>query len=164
MGQREDSSPRTSTVRIVSHCSLPSERVLEAGYDFSPRRGKIFSAVQPKYFILHELGETTADVTEGTRAGPIVNWERCRYDWSQPGSVAAVVTDSNIYAIPGSLFELRAEASGTGSRIEMIWQREFTRAPRGLLFGTVFRLAGNPIFGKYAREVLESLERLERAV
>jgi hypothetical protein len=26
-------------------------------------------------------------------AGVGINWERCRYDWSQPGAVKAVVTD-----------------------------------------------------------------------
>src|SRR6266542_7072594 len=108
MDQQIGAGARTSTVRVVVKSSLPPERVLAAGYDFSPRRGRVFSAVQPKYFILHELGETTADVTEGTRAGPIVNWERCRYDWSKPGSVMATVIDSNIYAFPPSSWELKA--------------------------------------------------------
>ena len=149
------------TIRVVAESSLPPMRVLEAAHDFSERRADVFPAVSVKRLQVHELSDASADVTEGTRAGPVVNWERCRYDWSQPGSVTAVVTDSNIYAVPGSLFKLRAEASGTGSRVEMVWQREFTRAPRGLLFGTVFRLAGDPIFGKYAREVLENVERLD---
>ena len=159
MDQQVDSSPRTSTVRIVAHSSLPPERVLEAGHDFSPQRAKFFSAVQPKYFILHEVGETTADVTEGTRAGPIVNWERCHYDWSQSGVVSAKVIDSNIYDVAPSLWELRATAEDGGSRVEMIWVRAFNRRPKGRLFGFAFRHFGDQLFGKYVREIIDNLER-----
>jgi hypothetical protein len=159
MAQQVDSSPRTRTVHIVAHSSLPPERVLEAGCDFSPRRGKVFSAVQPKYFILHEVGETTADVTEGTRAGPIVYWERCRYDWSQPGVVRAKVIDSNIYDVLPSLWELRATADEDGSRVEMIWVRAFNRRPKGRIFGFAFRHFGEKLFGKYVREIIGNLEQ-----
>jgi hypothetical protein len=110
---------------------------------------------------VHEIGDTWADVTEGTRAGPIVNWERCRYDWSQPGSVRATVIDSNVYAFPGSSWELRATETGDGSRVEMIWVREFVRKPRGRIFGFAFGRFGERIFTKYAREVLENIENLQ---
>jgi hypothetical protein len=43
----------------------------------------------------------------------------------------------------------------------MVWQRTFRRNPRGLLFGTLFRIAGRPIFGHYARQVIANLETLE---
>jgi hypothetical protein len=52
------------------------------------------------------------DVTEGTRAGPIVNWERCRYEWSTPGSVKALVTDSNVYDPAASYWEIKATPNG----------------------------------------------------
>jgi hypothetical protein len=41
---------------------------------------------------LHELGDTWADVTAGTPAGIGINWERCRYDRPQPGSVTATAS------------------------------------------------------------------------
>jgi len=44
----------------------------------------------------------------------------------------------------------------------MVWQRTFRRNPRGLFFGTLFRIAGRPIFGHYARQVIANLEALER--
>ena len=97
---------------------------------------------------MHELGETTADATEGTPVGIGINWERCRYDRSEPGPVTATVTDSNVYARPGSSWQLTATPSGDGSRVEMVWQRAFRRNLRGLLFGTLFRIAGRPIFGR----------------
>jgi hypothetical protein len=152
---------RISTVTVEVHSTLPPERVLLAARDFSSRRFEVFPAVQKKYFIVHEVGTTFADVTEGTRAGPIVNWERCRYDWSKPGSVTATVTDTNIYSIPESNWELKATPEGDGSRVEMIWTRGFNRRPKGRLFGWVFPRFGQKLFGTYAREIIDNLERLE---
>src|SRR5437868_545732 len=134
---------RVSTIRIVAECSRPPARILGAAYDFSPRRPNVWPNVSVKHMKVHGLGTTSADVTEGTRAGPIVNWERCRYDWSQPGSVTAVVTDSNVYAFPGSSWEIKATPKNGGSRVEMMWVREFKRSPKGRLFGTAFRRLGN---------------------
>jgi len=45
----------------------------------------------------------------------------------------------------------------------MIWEREFRRNPRGILFGTAFPLFGKPIVDKYARDVIANIERLEGA-
>jgi polyketide cyclase/dehydrase/lipid transport protein len=150
------------TVRVVVETSVPPERVLEAAHDFSERREEIFPAVSTGRLEVHELGETFADVTEGTRAGPIVNWERCRYDWSQPGVVTAPVVDSNVYDPAASSWEIRATVSeGGGTRVEMAWIREFKSGPRGSVFGFLFGRFGEHIFGKYARDVLKNLEKLE---
>jgi hypothetical protein len=91
-----------------------------------------------------------------------INWERCGYDWSQPGSIKATVTSSNVYAPSGSSWELRATPTDAGSRVEMIWRREFTSSSRGRVFGTLFRLIGKPIFRRYARETLENVRQLEQ--
>jgi hypothetical protein len=58
-------------------------------------------------FGVHEEGETFAEVTEGNPWPIGYVWQRLRYDWSEPGSVNWVVTDSNIFE-PGSTWELRA--------------------------------------------------------
>jgi hypothetical protein len=39
----------------------------------------------------------------------------------------------------------------------------FRRNPRGLFFGTLFRIVGRPIFGHYARQVIANRETLERS-
>jgi len=161
MDQLIEASVRITTIAPVVHSSLTPNRVLEAAHDFSERRSKIFDAVQQRYLKVHEAGATFADVTEGTRSGPIVNWERCRYDWSRPGSVMATVIDSNIYAIPGSSWEIRATPEAGGSRVAMIWVRGFNRTPRGRFFGFIFPRFGERIFAKYAREIIDNLERLE---
>ena len=150
-----------TTIHITTHSRLSPERVLAAGHDFSDRRAEIFPAVSIPYLEVHQLTQTSADVTEGTPAGVGINWERCRYDWSQPGAVTAVVTDSNVYRPARSSWELRAAPAETGSKVEMIWIREFTHDARGRIFGTLFRLVGKPIFTREAKRTIRNLERVE---
>jgi hypothetical protein len=153
-----------STIHVTTHTQLSPERVLVAGYDFSARRAKIFPAVSTQHMEVHELGQTSADVTEGTPAGVGINWERCQYDWSQPGSIKAIVTDSNVYQPPNSSWELRATPTDSGSKVEMIWIRDFTHNTRGRIFGTLFRLVGKPIFAHNAKRTIRNLERLETPI
>ena len=149
------------TINVVLETSLPPERVLEAAHDFSAQRAEVFPAVSVEHMEVHELADTSADVTEGTPVGPFgINWERCRYDWSQPGSVRAPVTDSNVYEPDGSSWEIKATQHGGGSRLEMTWVRQFKGNARGRVFGTAFRIVGKPIFRKYARDTLQNLEQL----
>jgi len=152
-----------TTIHTSNESPIAAARVLAAARDFSARRAELFPAVSVQYLEVHELGDTWADVTEGTKAGIGINWERCRYDWSQPGTVTATVVDSNVYAVPGSSWEIRTTPSplGNGSRVEMIWVREFTDGARGTIFGTLFRLFGKPIFNRYARDTLQNLTKLE---
>ena len=148
-----------TTIHVVTDSPLPVACVLEAARDFSERRAEIWPAVSLEHMEVHELGDTSADVTEGTKAGVGVNWERCRYDWSSPGSVTAEVTDSNVYAL-GSSWTITSIAVPEGSRVEMTWARQFQHTIRGRLFGAVFRLGGRPIFRKYAGQIIDNLERL----
>jgi polyketide cyclase/dehydrase/lipid transport protein len=149
------------TVHVTTHSRLSTEQLLAAAYDFSARRAEIFPAVSTKYFEVHELDEAAAEVTEGTSAGIGVNWERCHYDWSTPGSVTATVIDSNVYQPTSSSWELRATPTDDGSTVEMIWEREFKPGSRGRIFGTLFRLVGKPIFTHEAKRIVRNLERLE---
>ena len=150
-----------TTIHVTTHTRLSPEHVLAAGYDFSARRAEIFPAVSTQHMEVHERSQTSADVTEGTPAGVGINWERCRYDWSQPGSVKAIVTDSNVYQPPNSSWELRATQTESGSKVEMIWIRDFTHDARGRITGTLFRLVGKPIFTHDAKRTIRNLERLE---
>lgn len=148
-------------IHVTTHSVLAPERVLAAAYDFSERRAEVFPAVFLEHFEVHEAHDSCADVTEGTPVGVGINWERCRYDWSHPGSVKAVVTNSNVYAPARSSWELRAAPADCGSTVEMIWVREFTSNARGRIFGILFRTIGKPIFTRDAKRTLQNLERLE---
>jgi hypothetical protein len=149
-----------TTITVVVETAVPPERVVAAAFDFSERRCHVFPAVSDEHLEVHEVCETSADVTEGTRAGIGINWERCRYDWSQPGSVTAYVTDSNVYAL-GSSWQITARPTQDGSHVEMRWDRTFKRTVRGLVFGTLFRVVGRPIFRKYGRQIIDNLEELD---
>ena len=150
-----------TTIRVMAETSVPADHVLFAAHDFSERRAEIFPAVSVPKLEVHGQSATSADVTEGTRAGIGDNWERCDYDWSRAGSVTATVKDSNVYAVPGSSWEIKATPDGPGSRVEMTWVREFRRGARGRIFGTAFRLFGQRIFDKYGRDILANLEKVE---
>ena len=105
---------------------------------------------------------TSADVTEGTPAGVGINWERCRYDWSQPGSVKAMVTNSNVYQPARSSWELRATPSRERKPGRDDLDPRIHTDTRGRIFGTLFKLIGKPIFRRYVRDTLENLRRLEQ--
>ena len=148
------------TITITLDSSLPPELVMALVNDFSERRSEVFPAVEPKHFHVHSVGPRTADATEGTGTGIGASWERCLYDWDQPGCVTATVTDSNVYT-PGSLWRLTTSPTPAGCRVEMSWVRHFKRSPRGLLFGTAFRLVGRQLFRKYAKQIVANLDALE---
>jgi len=102
--------PAITTIVVSETTTVPVERVLAAASDFTPRRYSVFPAVSAKHTTVHASAGTSADVTEGTRVGPLVLWERCDYDWSRPDRVIATVTDSNVYATPGSSWTITAES------------------------------------------------------
>jgi hypothetical protein len=84
------------TVRVVDETPVAPGRVLAAARDFSERRAEMWPDVHVEHLEVHEAGETFAEVTEGNPWPIGYVWERLRYDWSEPGSVKGVVTDSNI--------------------------------------------------------------------
>ncbi|HEY7255672.1 MAG TPA: SRPBCC family protein [Solirubrobacterales bacterium] len=150
-----------TTIRVIAQTALDPDQVLAAARDFSSRREQVFPAVSMDRMEVHGLDGTTADVTEGTSTGIGSNWERCDYDWSADGIITATVTDSNVYATPGSRWEITARPNASGSEVEMVWIRTFKGGLRGRLFGTAFRLFGSRIFRGYGHEVIENLEKLE---
>jgi hypothetical protein len=153
---------RITTIPVTVETDVSPESVIVAARDFSERRGRVFPAVSKRHMTVHSIGEATADVTEGTRLGPFVVWERCTYDWSMPGAVTATVTDSNVYAFPGSEWKITAFATSNGSRVEMTWTRCFRRRPLARVMGFMYRHIGERSFTKYGRDVVNNVEQLEK--
>ena len=56
---------------------------------------------------------------------------------------------------------MKATPKDGGSRVEMTWERNFKRTAKGRFFNFVFKRAGNKLFGKHAREIIDNLEKLE---
>ncbi len=145
------------TIRVAAKTCLPPERVLDAGRDFSELRADVWSNVKAQHLEVHELGETCADVTEGTWVVGLF-WERCRYHWSQPGSVKATVINSSVFE-RGSTWELRATPSDGGSEVEIVLHCGFRRGPKGRIASAVHHTAGKWVWGWFLRRALAAVER-----
>jgi hypothetical protein len=119
---------------------LGPDEVLANLVDFSQRRPRLWPAIDPRVFVVHELGDDWADVTEGSDVfGGI--WARERYDWSTPDAVKATVQDSNFWH-PGGTWTLRADrGSHGGSRVKVVRDRRAKNVKARLLEGFM-RIAG----------------------
>jgi hypothetical protein len=149
--------PKISITTRAESSATPEE-VLAAAYDFSERREKIWPNVSTKRLEVHSQGETFAEATEGTM-GLGVWWERCRYDWSQPGVVTATVIDSNVYhpELSGFVWWARPREGG-GSGVEMTIYRQFKMSPKGLAATMLYKLARSWWLGGMQRQVLRAIE------
>ena len=148
------------TVHVVDETPVAPERVLEAARDFSERRAELWPDVHVEHLHVHEAGDTFADVTEGNPWPIGYVWERLRYDWSEPGSLKGVVTDSNIFK-PGSTWEIRATPAHGGSRVEVVAVRRL-RGFKGALLVPVFPLGlAKRTVADHLRHFLSRLEERE---
>jgi hypothetical protein len=144
-------------ISVSAVTSASPEQVLGAASDFSEQRAKVWPNVKAKHLEVHDSGAEFAEVTEGIWIIGLF-WERCRYEWSQPGSVKATVLDSNVLE-PGSTWELRAVPRNGGSAVEMILNRNFRTSPKGTLGSAVNHLSGKRGWGSYLRRVLAAVEK-----
>ena len=128
--------------RIVFEIRSPlgPDEVLTNLVDFSERRLRLWPAIDPAVYVVHDVGEGWADVTEGSDVfGGI--WARERYDWSTPGAVRATLQGSNAW-YPGGTWTLRAEpGSDGGSRLIVVRDRR-ARNVKGRLLEALMRIAG----------------------
>jgi hypothetical protein len=132
----------------------PPEVFLRALTDFSPRRPELWPNLSPKLYQVHSVGQTEAEVTEGSSTFGGV-WERTRYDWSEPGVVLIEVEDSNAFAA-GSWWRYQVEPAGSGSKVRF----QFDRRPKNLkgrLVSALLALAGKRVFTKSLEETLRRL-------
>ena len=150
------------TVHVVAKTEVAPDRVLEAARDFSERRAELWPDVHPEHLTIHELGESFAEVSEGNPWPIGYVWERLRYDWSKPGSVKGVVTDSNIFK-PGSTWEIRATPAEGGTRVEIIGVRHL-RGFKGRLLAPAVPLGlAKRTVADHLRHFLSKVEQQESA-
>jgi hypothetical protein len=134
--------------------STPPDVILGALTDFSPRRPELWPNLSSKLYQVHSVGQTEAEVTEGTAVLGGV-WERTRYDWSEPGVVLIEVEDSNAFA-PGSWWRYQVEPVGSGSRVRF----QFDRRPKNLkgrIVRALLALGGKRMFTRSLEETLRRL-------
>ena len=135
--------------------ALPPERVLKGATDFSERRPDIWPNISRKYYEVHEVGKTSADVTEGSDLfGGI--WARERYEWTKPNTVRATIQESNIFK-QGGIWEMHVEEEDRGSRVEVNYHRQ-AKGVKGRLVGGLTQVMGRRVLTRDLEKTLDILE------
>lgn len=139
----------------VSSASVSPDRFIAALTDFSPRRAETWPNIDEQHLKVHEVGPTSADVTEGSSlAGGV--WERNRYDWSVPGTVTVETTESNTWK-PGSSWNYVVTPDGAGSRVHVTVVRN-PASVKGRLIAGLLTLGGPRPLKSATEKVLKRLE------
>ncbi|MGW1468212.1 hypothetical protein ACWCPT_28150 [Streptomyces sp. NPDC002308] len=125
-----------AVVRFHLVSTLSPEGVLGVLTDFGPTRAEAWPTIDAEHFEVHGLGDTWAEVTEGTAAA----WERARYEWQPDGDTVTISTlDSKLFGAGGGwVFRMTPEADGT--RVDV----ELTREPgtfKGKVLASLLPLA-----------------------
>jgi hypothetical protein len=107
---------------LISPLSIPEAMAVLT--DFSPARPEAWPTIDADHFEVHELGDTWAEVTEGTASA----WERSRYEWDEAkGRVEITTHDSKVFG-PGGGWVFQLSSVDEGTRVDV----ELTRTPQGL--------------------------------
>ena len=150
-----------SRVHASADGDFPPATFVDALTDFGPSRSQIWGNSSNGHLIMHDRGDTWADVTEGTDAGGI--WQRYRYDWADQHLVRLTVTDSNAFGV-GSYWEYRLTPleGGARTRMDLTINRNPTTA-KGKRFDLLLRLIGGLYFSRDLRRSVRRIEQLSPA-
>jgi len=108
--------------------------------DFSEERPQRWPQLDPKTYKVHWVGDTTAELTEGSPFPKV--WNRELYDWSHPTIITWTAQESNFCA-PGSQISMDIQPRATGgSAVTVTWDRTAANT-RGRMNLAVIRLGGN---------------------
>jgi hypothetical protein len=147
-------------VHVRAHGAVSPERFVAALTDFGPGRAEIWGNSDPAHLVVHDRGDTWADVTEGSAAGGV--WQRLRYDWSEPGVVTLEVLDSNAFG-PGSRWTYRVESDGAGGSLVDLRIVRVPTTTKGQVLDALLGLGGSAYFARDLRRSLRRLESRSRA-
>jgi hypothetical protein len=145
-------------LEMETETSLSPDQVVAALTDFSDRRPQMWTGISPQYYKVFSVDETSADVREGTKQGPLNVWAREQYDWSVPNTVVWTVKESNFCTV-GSYVkaEIRPRPGG-GSIIKSTWDRTPTSMSGRFIF-EVMKLTKGRAIEKSMRKGLSNYER-----
>ena len=147
-----------TTILLTVTTPVAPERILRAFTDFTPQRLRTFPKIDPRYYEVHAIEATSAEVTEGSAfLGGV--WERAHYDWSQPGDITITVQASNAFA-SGSFWHYHiAAGENGGSRVDFTVHR-VGKNLKGRVLATMLRVFGRRIF---RQDLEQTLGRLAEA-
>jgi hypothetical protein len=142
-----------STIHLHTTTTLTPAQYVAGLTDFGPGRSKLFANSADSYLKVHWRGRTHADVTEGS--GGI--WERLHYDWSNPGRVDLITTDSNVWGgASGHSYTFTPQANGT-TDIDVTVVRDGKNF-KGRLLGFVLGTIGRGVLEKAFLNSVEAIE------
>lgn len=142
---------------------LSPERVIGGLTDFSERRPEIWPGIHPSLYEVRNLGTTSADVKEGTKAPGMTVWAVEHYDWSIPNTVTWTVRESNFCA-PGSSVSTRiSPRPDGGSRIHITWNRTPVGFKARLMVAMIKLSGGKPVETSFRRGLDRMLEGERRS-
>ena len=145
-------------VELDVETSASPEAVRAALLDFSERRPEIWPGIDPNLYEVYAVGDTFADVQEGSKMPGARIWAKEHYDWSTSELVTWTVQESNFCA-PGSYVSAAIAPRGDGgSRIHVIWNRTPTSMVGRLATVMIQLTRGKPI----AASMRKALAKLER--
>lgn len=138
-------------VEFDIEAAVAPERVRAALVDFSPRRPEIWPGIAPSFYEVYTVGDTSADVREGTKSPAGSVWAKEHYDWSDPETVRWTVRESNFCA-PGSYVAatIRPRAGG-GSAIHIEWNRTPTSFAGRMATWMIQMSKGRPVAGSFKK-------------
>jgi len=139
--------------------AIAPERFIAALTDFSPRRPELWPNLSPRYYRLNELGDTWADVNEGTDVLGGV-WARERYDWSEPGRVTLTLIASPSFRA-GTVIDYRVTPGPDGGCHVGVDFHRIARSLNGRIVGAVVQLDGARRFTADLQVTLARLAALE---
>ncbi|MEA2432740.1 MAG: hypothetical protein QOG54_197 [Actinomycetota bacterium] len=136
--------------------TLPPQVVIDALTDFSEKRPEIWPGIDPVLYEVRSVGETQAEVKEGSIVAGMKIWSIEHYDWSVPGIVRWTVTESN-FSNPGSHLIATVTPSDVGSHIHIKWSRTGSNLFGKVLLGMIKLMNGRPV----ASLIRKGLDKME---
>ncbi len=147
-----------TTIHLTVTTPVAPERIVSAFTDFTPQRLQLWPNIDPRYYEVHAVQATSAEVTEGSAFFGGV-WERAHYDWSQPGDITITVQASNAFAA-GSFWHYHiAAGEHGGSQVDFTLHR-VGKNLKGRVLATLVRVFGRRIF---RQDLEQTLKRLAEA-
>lgn len=161
MTYRAADEVRAMRVQITTEVDTPvdPDRIRDALLDFSDKRLETWSrSLDPATFEVHSVGETSAEVTEGSKR-PFV-WSRERYVWEQPNVITWTSLESN-FCEPGSHVAMRIEPNDDGgTHLTVTWDRTPANW-RGRLYLFPVKLGGRRLLGLATKLALKTIDEAD---
>jgi hypothetical protein len=143
------------SVDVEVRTALTPVQVRAALIDFSERWAEIWPAWE--LYEVRSVGETTAEIKQGTRLAMAEFWEVDRYDWSDTATIRWSVLESN-FCTPGSYVSATTEQEGGGTLVRIHWERTGTTLLGRVFCRVIVATRGRPVRNSFHA----AFRRLER--